>query len=84
MANPNSLIKVTYYLNDVESSVTFDPNNKISILKSIISLSQKINANEFDIIYNKKKLGSTDDRILREIIGNDKNPVFFFKKRGNN
>jgi hypothetical protein len=80
MSTHNNLIKVTYYFNDVESSVTFDSNNKVSVLRSIISLSLKVNLNEYDIMYNKKRIGSLDDRLLKEVIGNDRNPVFFIKK----
>lgn len=81
MSQKNSLIKVTYFLHEEESSVTFDPNNKLSILRNIISLSLRINFTEYDLIYNKKRISGTDDRILRELIGNDRNPVFFIKKR---
>jgi hypothetical protein len=82
MSSHNSLIKITYFLNEEESSVTFDVNNKLSVLKNIITLSLKISFMEYDMIYNKKKIQYNDDKILREIIGNDKNPVIFIRKKG--
>lgn len=80
MSTHNSLIKVTYYFNDQEASLTFDPINKLSVLRNIICLSLKLNFNEYEFVYNKKKLLNTDDRIMKDIIGNDKNPHFYIKK----
>jgi hypothetical protein len=79
----HNIIKVTYFLDGEESSVTFDNKNKLSVLRDIISLSLKVNFTEYEMVYNKKTFSNTDDRVLKEILGNDKNPIFFIKKKSN-
>jgi hypothetical protein len=75
-----SLIKITYKFNEDITTISFDPNNKLSVLKQIITLSLKINFSEYNLIYNKTKLNDIDIT-LREITGNDKNPLFTIKKK---
>jgi hypothetical protein len=76
------LIKLTYIYNDLPSNVTFDINNKISALRNIISLSLNLNLNEFDIAYGRYK-SVKDEKLVREIVKDDLNPVFVIKIKNN-
>jgi hypothetical protein len=75
------LVKLIYYLNHEESTVAFDPSNKLSVLKTLINLTQRINLDTFDILYGKKRITWEDDKPLQEYIGKDSVPVFYFKKK---
>lgn len=75
------LIKLIYYLNHEESTVSFDPDNKLSVLKTLINLTQKINIDSYDILYGKKRIVWEDDKPLKEFIGKDSVPVFYLKKK---
>ena len=75
-------IKITYFLNDSESSISFLPTNRLATLKNMISISMGINFDDYDIYYAKKKIDLTDDNIaLKEIVGRDQVPVFFIKSK---
>ncbi len=67
------LVKVTYIYNDTVSNVLFDKNNKIAVLKSVISLS--LNLNDFELDYGRLK-SVRGDKTLKELLGEDSNPVF--------
>lgn len=75
------LVKLIYYLNHEESSVSFDPINKLSVLKTLINLTQKINLDNYEILYGKKKISWDEDKVLKEYIGMDSVPVFYLKKK---
>ena len=75
------LIKLIYFLNHEESTVSFDPNNKLSVLKTLINLTQKINLDGYDILYGKRKISWDEDRPMKEFIGKDSVPVFYLKKK---
>ena len=75
------LVKLIYYLNHEESTVSFDPNNKLSVLKTLINLTQKINLDGYEILYGKKKISWDEDKPLKEYIGKDTVPVFYLKKK---
>ncbi len=75
------LVKLIYYLNHEESTLSFDPYNKLSVLKTLINLTQKINLDNYDILYGKKRISWDEDKPLKSFIGNDSVPVFYFKKK---
>ena len=75
------LVKLIYYINQEESTVSFDPNNRLSILKKLINLTQRIDLDNYDIFYVKKKISWDEDKILKEIIGMNSVPVFYLKKK---
>ncbi len=78
----NKNIKVTYFINEQESSVSFLPSNNLSVLKNIIAMSININFDNYDIIYGKKIITRDhDNQPLVKIIGRDKVPVFFIHKK---
>ncbi len=56
-----SLIQILYSLNDNESSLSFDPSNKLKVFKNIVNLTQKINVDLFDIYYNDKIINAMDE-----------------------
>lgn len=76
----SKLINLTYLLNKEESSVRFDPKNKLVILKNLIQLTQRINVDDFEIHYGNKILSFKDNKSLKEIVGIDPNPIFHIKK----
>ena len=75
------LVKLIYYLNHEESTVSFDPNNKLSVLKTLINLTQNINLDSYEILYGKKKISWDEDKVLKDYIGKDSVPVFYLKKK---
>jgi len=81
MSAQKKLVKLIYYLNHEESTVSFDPNNKLSVLKTLINLTQKINLDNYEILYGKKKISWDEDKPLKEYTGKDSVPVFYLKKR---
>jgi len=82
--NKNKDIKITYFINEQESSVSFLPSNPLSVLKNIISMSLNINFDHFDVIYGKKIITKDKDSLpLYKIVGHDKVPVFFIHKKSN-
>ena len=77
----SNLIKLIYSLNNEESSVAFDPSNKIGSLKTLINLTQKINLDEYEVFYKKKEIKWTDETPIRNIIGKENVPVFYIKPK---
>lgn len=75
------LIKIIYSLNDIDSSISFDPSNKISVFKNLINLTQKINLDEYDLFYGKKLISWNEDKMIKEIIGKELVPLFQIKKK---
>ena len=75
------LIKIIYSLNEIDSSISFDPSNKISVFKNLINLSQKINLDEYELFYGKKLISWNDDKMIKEIIGKELVPLFQIKKK---
>ncbi len=76
------LIKVSIIMDDAESLINFDPSCKFSILKNIISMSLKIDLNDYQIIHNNKKIQDEDNLLLKDVVGNNKLPIFVIKKKG--
>jgi hypothetical protein len=76
-----SLIQISYSLNDNESSLSFDPSNKLKVFKNIVNLTQKINVDLFDIYYNDKIINAMDEMEVKRIIGHDTNPYFLIIKK---
>lgn len=72
----SKLINLTYHINKEESSIKFDSNYKLSALKRLISLTQRINIDNYEILYENKVFSFKTDKMLKEIIGKDINPVF--------
>lgn len=77
----SQLIKIIYSLNDIDSSVSFDPTLKLSSFKNLLNISQKINLDEYDLFYHNKLVLWTDERSIKELVGKEKVPVFFIKKK---
>jgi hypothetical protein len=75
----NNLIKLIYSLNNEESSVAFDPSNKIGSLKTLINLTQKINLDDYEVFYRKKEIKWTDETPIKNIIGKENVPIFYIK-----
>jgi len=75
------LIKLIYYLNNEESTVSFSPDNKLSVLKTLINLTQRINLDSYEIFYGKRRISWDEDKILKEYIGKDSVPVFYMIKK---
>jgi hypothetical protein len=76
-----SLIQILYSLNDNESSLSFDPSNKLKVFKNIVNLTQKVNVDHFDIYYNDKIINAMDEMEVKRIIGHDTNPYFLIIKK---
>lgn len=76
-----SLIQILYSLNDSESSLSFDPTNKLKVFKNIVNLTQKVNVDQYDIFYNDKIINAMDEMEVKRIIGNDTNPYFLIVKK---
>lgn len=72
MAN---LVNVIFYINEKESSIVFDPKNSIEDLKKVISLSQNIPTDSFDLYYKNKKV-SNEKLELFQVVGLDVVPIF--------
>jgi hypothetical protein len=77
----SQLIKIIYSLNDIDSSISFDPTNKISVFKNLINLTQKINLDEYELFYGKKLIPWNEDRMIKDIIGKELVPLFHIKKK---
>jgi hypothetical protein len=77
------MIKLIYSLNNEDSSVAFDSNNKIASLKTLINLTQKINLDEYEVFYKKREINWTDETPIRTIIGKENVPIFFIKLKSN-
>jgi hypothetical protein len=75
------LIKIIYSLNDIDSSISFDPTNKISVFKNLINLTQKINLDEYELFYGKKLIPWNEDKMIKDIIGKELVPLFIIKKK---
>lgn len=75
----SNLIKLIYSLNNEESSVAFDPSNKIGSLKTLINLTQKINLDDYEVFYRKKEIKWTDETPIKNIIGKENVPIFYIK-----
>ncbi len=75
------LIQILYSLNDNESSLSFDPSNKLKVFKNIVNLTQKVNVDHFDIYYNDKIINAMDEMEVKRIIGHDTNPYFLIIKK---
>ena len=75
----SNLIKLIYSLNGEESSVAYDPLNKIATLKNLINLTQKINLDDFEVIYRKREIKWTDETPIKTIIGKENVPIFYIK-----
>jgi len=73
----SKLVNLTYHINNEPSSVKFDINNKLSILKELIHITQRINVDDYEILYGKKVLSFKENKYLNEIIGKDINPIFY-------
>ena len=76
-----TLIKIIYTLNGNESSLTFDPTNKLKVFKNIVNLTQKTNLDKYDMFYGKKIINAMDEMEVRRIIGNDVIPLFRIEKK---
>lgn len=76
----SKLINLIYHINKEESSVKFDSDNKLSALKTLISLTQRINIDNHEILYDNKIFSFKGDKMLKELIGKDINPVFHIIK----
>lgn len=74
-----SLVKIIYVFNGEESSLSFDPTNKLKLFKNIVNLTQKLHSDQYDIIYGKNLITSLDEVELKRIIYDDKNPVFYIE-----
>ena len=79
----SNMIKLIYSLNNEDSSVAFDSNNKIASLKTLINLTQKINLDEYEVFYKKREINWTDETPIRTIIGKENVPIFFIKLKSN-
>ena len=77
----NNLLRVRYVFDNEQSSLNLDVNNKIKLIKEIVQISQKVDLNRYDLIYRNKVINNTDFTI-KEIIGKDQMPTFFFKHKG--
>ena len=75
----SNLIKLIYSLNGEESSVAYDPLNKIVSLKNLINLTQKINLDDYEVFYRKKEIKWTDETPIKAIIGKENVPIFYIK-----
>ena len=76
----STLVNLTYYINNEPSSLKFDSNNKLSILKDLIHITQRINVDKHQILYGNKIMSFKDNKSLNEIIGRDINPIFHLQK----
>lgn len=76
----SKLVNLTYHINKEESSIKFDANNRLVVLKNLIQLTQRINADDHEIVYGDKILSFKENRTLKEIIGRDPNPIFHLVK----
>jgi hypothetical protein len=79
----NNLVRVRYVFDNEQSSLNIDVNNKIKLIKEIVQLSQKVDLNRYDLIY-RNKIINNNDFTIKEIIGKDQMPTFFFKHKGKN
>jgi hypothetical protein len=75
------LIKIIYSLNDINSSISFDPTNKISVFKNLINLTQKINLDEYELFYGKKLIPWNEEKMIKDFIGKELVPLFNIKKK---
>ena len=75
----SNMIKLIYSLNNEESSVSFDSSNKISTLKTLINLTQKINLDDYEVYYKKKQIKWDDETPIKTIIGKENVPIFYIK-----
>ena len=78
----NQLIKIIYSLNELDSSISFDPNNKISVFKNLINLTQKINLDEYQLYYGNKFISWDEEKSVKDIVGKELVPIFRIRKKG--
>ena len=77
-----TLIKIIYTLNGNDSSLSFDPSNKLKVFKNIVNLTQKVKVDLYDIFYKNKIISAMDEMEVKRIIGTDSSPVFHIEKKG--
>ena len=77
----DNLIRLRFVFENEQSSINLDANNKIKLIKNIIQISQKTDLNNYDIVYKNKILKNTENTI-KETIGKDQMPIFYFKNKG--
>jgi len=76
----NKYIKVNYFLNDQESTLSFLSSKSVGDLKKIIELSLNININKYDIFYRSNKIDDGNDNLpIQVILGKDIHPILFIK-----
>jgi len=75
-------IKIIYTLNDEENVINFDPEETFLLFKLFISNYSKVNLEKYEVYYDDKNLNENFEKMkLREIIFNNKFPIFNFKMK---
>jgi hypothetical protein len=77
----SKIINIHYFIDEDESHIAFESQNKFSVFKNILGLTQKINANNYDIFYNNKVITKQDDKTVSDLIGKDPRPFFKLIKK---
>jgi hypothetical protein len=76
----NNQIKIIYILNYQENVISFDPEETFLLFKLFISNYSKVNLEKYEVYYDDKNLNENLEKLkLREIILNNKFPIFQFK-----
>lgn len=80
----SKVINIQYSINDDQCNMAFEPRNKLSVFKSVLKLTQKLNPDLYDIFYKRKLISNREDSTISEIIGPDQRPHFSFVKKSIN
>ena len=71
-----------YIYNEEENIINFDINNKLSLLKIMISNNYDIKPEDFNMIYEGKNLHEEHEKTtIKDIILDNKYPIFYVKHK---
>ena len=77
------VVKLSFILNDKETTISFDSNEPFSSFKLFIAKVGGINFIDYELYYLKTQMKITvlqDNIPIEVVIGKDPNPVFFIQK----
>jgi hypothetical protein len=70
--------KLMYNIHGEQKSLNITPEEKISVMNSLVATTYKINIDDYEIYYGGRI--TNFDQKIKEVIGNELQPLFTFKK----
>ena len=81
MSNKTPYIDIICYLNNLPYTITLDKNASVSQVINALFSSFSLEKNLYNISYNDKTLKTTDNRILKNLIGKNSSPTFIISQK---